>query len=197
MGEFRSEFVVDYVKRINRILEDMINSDLKVKVNEVVEVLLKAREDKKMVYIMGNGGSGSTASHFVSDLSKGTICPNTPRFRSIALTDNIPSMLAWGNDSCYEDIFVEQLKNFLNPGDVVIGISGSGNSENVLRAIKYGNENGAVTIGWSGFDGGKLKDLAQYPFVVPSHYMQRIEDIHLLLEHLITSLIREEQMRVC
>lgn len=197
MDEFRSEFVEDYVNRIKRILDDMVNSNLKDKVNDVVGVLLKACDDKKTVYIMGNGGSGSTASHFVSDLSKGTICPSTPRFRSIALTDNIPSMLAWGNDSCYEDIFVEQLKNFLNPGDVVIGISGSGNSENVIRAINYANDNGGVTIGWSGFDGGKLKDIAQYPIIVPSHYMQRIEDIHLLLEHLITSLIREERMKMC
>jgi D-sedoheptulose 7-phosphate isomerase len=197
MIEFRSEFVDDYILRIKRILDDMVRSDLKNKVNDVVEILVKARSDNKAIYIMGNGGSGSTASHFVSDLSKGTICPNFPRFRAIALTDNIPSMLAWGNDSCYEDIFVEQLKNFLNPGDVVIGISGSGNSENVLRAIKYANENGGVTIGWSGFSGGKLKDLAKYPIVVPSHYMQRIEDIHLLLEHLITSLIREEQLKEC
>ncbi len=197
MAEFRSEFVNDYIYRIKRILDEMLNTHLKDKVNRVIEILLKARAENKIIYIMGNGGSGSTASHFVSDLLKGTICPNYPRFRAIALTDNVPSMLAWGNDSCYEDIFVEQLKNFLNPGDVVIGISGSGNSENVLRAIKYANEKGGITIGWSGFSGGKLKDLAKYPLVVPSHYMQRIEDIHLLLEHLITSLIREEQMKEC
>jgi D-sedoheptulose 7-phosphate isomerase len=196
MVEFRAEFVSDYISRIKRILDDMLNSDLKEKVHEIVMVLITARESNKSVYIMGNGGSGSTASHFVGDLSKGTIVEGHPRFRAVALTDNVPNMLAWGNDSCYEDIFVEQLKNFLNPGDVVIGISGSGNSENVLRAIEYANKNGGITIGWSGFSGGKLKDIAKIPIVVPSQYMQRIEDIHLLLEHLITSLIREEQMKM-
>jgi D-sedoheptulose 7-phosphate isomerase len=169
--------------------------DLTEKANAIVDVLLTARKENKTVFIMGNGGSASTASHFVGDLSKGTIVEGYPRFKAIALTDNIPNMLAWGNDSCYEDIFVEQLKNFLNPGDVVIGISGSGNSKNVLRAIEYANAHNAITVGFSGFEGGKLKDLAQISLVVPSNYMQRIEDIHLLLEHMMTSLIREEQMR--
>jgi D-sedoheptulose 7-phosphate isomerase len=195
MVDFRNDFVNDYINRVKRILDDMLNSNLNDSVNQIVNVLLDARKENKMVYIMGNGGSASTASHFVGDLSKGTIVEGYPRFRVMALTDNIPNMLAWGNDSCYADIFVEQLKNLLNPGDIVIGISGSGNSENVLRAIEYANNNGAVTIGWSGFGGGKLKNLAQISLIIPSNYMQRIEDIHLLLEHLITSLIREEQMQ--
>ncbi len=173
----------------------MLSSNLADNVNRTVEILYKARQDKRTVFIMGNGGSASTASHFVGDLSKGTIVEGYPRFKAISLTDNIPNMLAWGNDSCYEDIFIEQLRNLLNPNDVVIGISGSGNSENVLRAIQYANDHGAITIGWSGFSGGKLKDIAQISLVVPSQYMQRIEDIHLLLEHLVTSLIREEQMK--
>ena len=181
MSDFRAEFVEDYVSRIKRILDDMIDSDLTVKVDQIAKVLLKARSDNKTVFIMGNGGSASTASHFVGDLSKGTIVEGFPRFRAIALTDNIPNMLAWGNDSSYDDIFIEQLKNLMNPGDVVIGISGSGNSGNVLKAIEYANNNGGVTIGWSGFAGGKLKDLAQISLVTPSNYMQRIEDIHLLL----------------
>jgi D-sedoheptulose 7-phosphate isomerase len=195
MTEFRTDFVNDYIDRIKRILDDMVTSNLSEAVNTVVEILLKARLERKTILIMGNGGSASTASHFVGDLSKGTIVDGYPRFKVVALTDNIPNMLAWGNDSSYDDIFIEQLKNLLSPGDVVIGISGSGNSENVIRAIEYANENGAVTIGWSGFSGGKLKDIAQNPLVIPSHYMQRIEDIHLLMEHLITSLIREEQMQ--
>jgi D-sedoheptulose 7-phosphate isomerase len=195
MDNNRTDFVADYINRVNRILNDMLNSDLTEHVNKIVDLLLTARTENKTIYVMGNGGSASTASHFVGDLSKGTIVEGFPRFRVVALTDNIPNLLAWGNDSCYEDIFIEQLKNLLNPGDVVIGISGSGNSENVIRAIQYANDQGAVTIGWSGFSGGKLKDIAQIPLVVPSHYMQRIEDIHLLLEHLITSLIREEQMK--
>jgi D-sedoheptulose 7-phosphate isomerase len=145
---------------------------------------------------MGNGGSGSTASHFVGDLSKGTIVEGFPRFKAVALTDNIPNMLAWGNDSSYDDIFIEQLKNLMNPGDVVIGISGSGNSENVIRAIEYANSKGGITIGLSGYsESNKLMNTAKINIHVPSTYMQRVEDIHLFLEHLITSLIREEQMK--
>ena len=105
-------------------------------------------------------------------------------------------MLAWGNDSSYDDIFIEQLKNLMSSGDVVIGISGSGNSENVIRAIEYANDHGAVTIGLSGYsESNKLMNTAKINIHVPSSYMQRVEDIHLLLEHLITSLIREEQMK--
>ena len=196
MTEFRKEFVNDYINRVKKILDKMLESNLMETINKIVEILYKARQDKSTVFIMGNGGSASTASHFVGDLSKGTIVEGYPRFKAISLTDNIPNMLAWGNDSCYEDIFIEQLKNLLAPKDVVIGISGSGNSENVLRAIKYANEHGAITIGWSGYAGGKLKDLAQVPLVIPSQYMQRIEDIHMLLEHMITSLIREEQYKL-
>ncbi len=195
MNDFRSDFVADYISRIKRILDGMVNSNLAESVNKVVEILLRAREENKTVYIMGNGGSASTASHFVGDLSKGTIVEGFLRFKAVALTDNIPNMLAWGNDSSYDDIFIEQLKNLMNAGDVVIGISGSGNSKNVLKAIEYANSHDAVTIGLCGFDGGKLKDLAQISMVVPSHYMQRVEDIHLLMEHLMTSLIREEQMK--
>ena len=195
MSIFRAEFTADYITRIKRILDDMLNSGLAEKVNEVMETLMKARAENKTVFIMGNGGSASTASHFVGDLSKGTIVEGFPRFKAIALTDNIPNMLAWGNDSSYEDIFVEQLKNLMGPGDVVIGISGSGNSGNVIKAIEYANNNEAVTIGFSGYSkDNKLMNSAKINIHTPSSYMQRVEDLHLLLEHLITSCIREEQM---
>jgi D-sedoheptulose 7-phosphate isomerase len=126
-----------------------------------------------------------------SDLNKGSNRPDAPRFRAVALTDNIPAMLAWANDSSYEDVFVEQLKNHVEAGDVVIGISGSGNSENVLKAIDYANGAGAVTIGLSGFDGGKLAKLAKVAYVVPSNCMQQVEDIHLVIEHLISIALRD------
>ena len=196
MKDFRAEFTSDYITRIKRILDDMLNLDLASKVNEIVEVLLKARAEDKTVFIMGNGGSAATASHFVGDLSKGTIVEGFPRFKAIALTDNITNMLAWGNDNSYDDIFIEQLKNLMNPGDVVIGISGSGNSANVIKAIEYANNNSAITIGFSGYSkDNKLMNSAKINIHIPSTYMQRIEDIHLLLEHLVTSCIREEQMK--
>jgi D-sedoheptulose 7-phosphate isomerase len=193
MENFREKFTRDYLKEIHTILEVM-EQDLVRKMDDIASILLKARSERKTMYIMGNGGSASTASHFVSDLSKGTIVPGFSRFKAVALTDNIPTMLAWANDASYDDIFVEQLKNLMEPGDVIIGISGSGNSANVINAIKYANENGGITIGFSGYDGGALLKNAKVNIHAPSHYMQRVEDIHLLLEHLLTSLIREEQL---
>jgi D-sedoheptulose 7-phosphate isomerase len=194
METFREKFTHEYLKEIHRILHDM-EPDLVQKMDDIARILLEARSKRNMIFIMGNGGSASTASHFVSDLSKGTIVPGFPRFKAIALTDNIPNMLAWANDESYDDIFVEQLKNLLDPGDVVIGISGSGNSRNVIKAIEYANERGGITIGFSGYDGGALLKTAHVNIHTPSMYMQRVEDIHLLLEHLVTSLIREEQQQ--
>jgi len=192
MDELRKKFTKEYLEEIKRLLDSM-ETDLIEKMDRLANILLKAREEKRTIFIMGNGGSAATASHFVSDLSKGTIVEGFPRFKVIALTDNIPNLLAWANDESYDEIFVEQLKNLMEPNDVVIGISGSGNSMNIIKAIEYANKNGGVTIGISGYDGGKLLKYAQENIHVPSSYMQRVEDIHLLIEHLLTSLIREEQ----
>lgn len=192
MEEFRKKFAKEYLGEIRKIL-DLMEDDLLSNMDKLATILLKAREKRNTIFIMGNGGSASTASHFVGDLSKGTIVEGFGRFKAIALTDNIPNMLAWANDNSYDDIFVEQLKNLMEPGDVVIGISGSGNSMNVIKAVEYANENGGITIGLSGYDGGRLLKSAQKNIHVPSSHMQRVEDIHLLIEHLLTSLIREEQ----
>ena len=192
MKEFRKKFTKEYLEEIKKILDSM-EEDLINKIDKLASVLRKARENKKTIFIMGNGGSASTASHFVGDLSKGTIIEGFPRFKAVALTDNIPNMLAWANDVGYEEIFVEQLKNLMEPGDVVIGISVSGNSMNVIKAIEYANRNGGLTIGLSGCDGGRLLKSAQGNIHVPSFYTQKVEDIHLLIEHLLTSLIREEE----
>jgi len=193
MKEFRKEFAKKYLERTRKNL-DSIEDDLAERIDGLVEILLKARDEGRTIYIMGNGGSASTASHFASDLSVGATVEGLPRFRAIALTDNIPNMLAWANDINYEEIFSEQLKNLMNPEDIVVGISGSGNSANVINAIEYANQNGGITIGLSGFDGGKLMKYCQESIHVPSFYMQRVEDFHLLVEHLLTSLIREEGM---
>jgi len=191
MKEFRKRFTLDYLDEIRSILAAM-QEKLAARLDRLADILLRARGNRNTIFIMGNGGSASTASHFVGDLSKGTIVRGSPRFKAIALTDNIPGMLAWANDESYEDIFVEQLKNLMEPGDVVIGISGSGNSMNVIKAIEYANANQGITVGFSGYDGGKLLQCAQENVHVPSFSMVKVEDLHLLIEHLLTSLLRAE-----
>jgi D-sedoheptulose 7-phosphate isomerase len=175
------KYATEYVSELEKALDSLP----KKKLGEIVEILKKARDSGKQVFVFGNGGSAATASHLANDLAKGTIQEGRKRFRVTCLSDNIPLMLAWANDTSFENVFVEQLKNLLNPGDVVIGISGSGNSLNVLKTIEYANENGAVTIGLSGMGGGKLKKLAKHSLVVESNHMGKVEDIHLILAHLI------------
>ena len=189
MGDVNSRSV-KYLDEVAKTLEHM-EKDLPFKAEAIVSALVKARDSGKRVYICGNGGSASTASHMASDLNKGANRRDAPRFKAVALTDNIPAMLAWANDSSYDDIFVEQLKNHLEKGDVVIGISGSGNSPNVLKTLHYANDEGAITIGLTGFDGGKVTQLAQICYVVPNHVMQQIEDIHLLIEHMLSMILRD------
>lgn len=152
----------------------------------------KARDARKRIYAIGNGGSASTASHFVNDMGKGASIGRETRFKTIPLTDNVEWMTALSNDLCYEDVYVEQLKNFAESGDVLLAISGSGNSENVLRAVRYANEVGCVTIGFTGFEGGKLRELVQHCVVIPSDHMGRIEDMHLILQHLICYYFMEQ-----
>ncbi|MFO7618059.1 MAG: SIS domain-containing protein [Thermoplasmata archaeon] len=193
MDEFREKFIDEYLSDIIRILGE-IKANNAGFFDDLARIFLDARADNRKIFFCGNGGSASTASHFTSDLAKGTIVEGMPRFKVLSLADNIPQMLAWGNDSCYEDIFVEQLKNLFEPGDVVVGISGSGNSENVLRAIRYAAENDGITVGITGFDGGKIKDMVDLCLIVPVHNMQKTEDIHMLVDHLTTLMIKEEEL---
>jgi D-sedoheptulose 7-phosphate isomerase len=194
MNEFREKFTAEYLAGLTRVLDQM-REGLADKMDTLASLFLAARDNRRTIFVMGNGGSAATASHFVGDLSKGTIVAGSPRFKAIGLTDNITNLLAWANDTDYSDIFVEQLKNLMEPGDLVIGISVSGNSANVIKAIEYANGHGGVTIGFSGYDGGRLLKAAQENIHVPDYYMQRVEDTHLILEHLLTSLIREEQQQ--
>ncbi len=193
--QFRKNFTQEYLQEIKTIL-DLMEENLLMEIDKLATIFKKARENRNTIFIMGNGGSASTASHFVSDLSKGTIVHSSGRFKAISLNDNVPNVLAWANDSSYDDIFVEQLKNLMEPEDVVIGISGSGNSMNVIKAIEYANKNDGITIGFSGYGGGKLLKCAKENICVPSYYIQRVEDIHLIIEHLLTSLIKEELMQI-
>ena len=160
-------------------------------IEDVISTLLYARFGRKQVIIMGNGGSAATASHFACDLGKGTLRPGLPRFRVIALTDNMSLFSALANDFGYDQVFCEQLKSLIQPGDVAIGISGSGNSANVLNAILAARELGAITIGFVGFDGGRLKSMVDRCVHVPCDCMEQVEDVHLILEHLISTCLRQ------
>jgi len=160
-------------------------------IENTIAVLEEARLHDRQVFIMGNGGSAATASHFACDLGKGTLMPGRPRFRVIALTDNMPLFSALANDFGYDRVFVEQLASLVQPGDVVIGISGSGNSPNVLNAIHLARQVGATTVGMAGFDGGQLRRLVDVCIHVPNSCIEQVEDLHLMLEHLICTELRQ------
>lgn len=153
--------------------------------------MINARDNGNRVFVMGNGGSASTASHFVADLLKTSIVKNSKRFQALSLSDNIPVMLAWANDFSYDDIFVGQLENFLEEKDIVVGISSSGNSNNVIRAAKYANDKGAHCIALTGKDGGKLSNISATNLTVPSNDILTIETMHLMTCHLLIAMIRE------
>ena len=155
------------------------------KVNEAIGILASARDDGRHIFVCGNGGSASTASHFVCDMVKGASFGRATRFRMTALTDSLPTITAYSNDVNYECVFAEQLKNFAQAGDVVIAISGSGNSPNVLRAVEYANTAGCKTIALTGRDGGKLGPLAQLNIQASNPHMGHIEDAHMIVMHMI------------
>ena len=178
------EFTKDYIKKLKEILDELPLE----KIEKIADILLEAYERGRYVYIMGNGGSAATAAHMVCDLAKGTIWPASPgdkRFRVMGMSDNIPLLTAWTNDIDYSQVFREQLLNLVGEGDVVIGMSGSGSSENVIKAIEYANSCSATTVGFSGCGGGKLKAVAKECIVVNSHNMERVEDVHLIISHII------------
>jgi D-sedoheptulose 7-phosphate isomerase len=161
-------------------------------IERLVGCLLHAYEQERMVFLFGNGGSAALASHFACDLGKGTAdCVNGRRFRVLALTDNIPVMTAWANDSSYEHVFAEQLSNLVRKHDVALGISGSGNSQNVLNALEVASAAGAVTLGITGFLGGKMRSLCKVCVVIPSDNMQIIEDLHLVVAHSVFTMLRQ------
>jgi D-sedoheptulose 7-phosphate isomerase len=159
---------------------------------KIVQVLLDAYRAENQIFIMGNGGSGATASHFACDINKGCCLDLKKKFKVICLNDNMPTILAYANDCSYSKIFVEQIKNFLRPEDVVIGISGSGNSENVLEAVSYAGTKGAKTVGLSGYDGGKLAKIADIPLVARVHDMQKVEDVHMIVIHMLMQYLCNE-----
>ena len=161
-------------------------------IKKIIEHLIGARNNGKTIFTMGNGGSGSTSSHFVSDLLKTAITNDSNRFKAISLVDNVPVTLAWSNDVSYDCIFSEQLKNFLDDGDVVIGFSGSGNSKNIVNAFEYAKTKGTICIAISGMSGGKISKLADISLIIPSNDMLIIESMHILICHCMINAIREQ-----
>jgi D-sedoheptulose 7-phosphate isomerase len=176
------ESIDEYVLETQRVLAEVSRESIVM----TVSLLYRAWEQRKQVFLLGNGGSASTASHMANDLSKATIVPGAPRMKVIALTDNVSLITAWANDTSYDAVFKEQLENLLEAGDTVLGISGSGNSPNVLRAMEFARKQGAFTIGWTGLSGGQLKDVAELCVHVPTEDMGMIESVHLVLDHLVT-----------
>ena len=185
--------MIDFLEDITKYLESLKITLEKLdrnSINEMLNVLEHAYEDEKTIFIMGNGGSAATASHFVCDFNKGICESRSKKFRMISLADNVPSMLALANDIGYESIFVEQLKCLFKPGDYVIGISGSGNSENVIQALEYAKENEGITLALTGYSGGKLYPLADHNVHVNIDDMQIVEDIHMVLDHLMMRVLK-------
>jgi len=175
------EFIRGYLDELDATLRALPHEQIA----GIIDAIRDVRDRDAQLFVVGNGGSAATASHFAVDLGKGASLNAERRFRVLSLTDNVPWITALGNDLSYEDVFVEQLKNFARPGDLLLAISGSGNSENVLRAVRYANSIGCRTIGLAGFAGGKLREQAQECLVVSSDHMGRIEDGHFVVQHLI------------
>ena len=181
-------------KQIQGYFEKLTNTIQNIDIKEIedcAQALLRAYENGNNIFICGNGGSASTASHFACDINKGVSYGLDKRFKIIPLTDSLSTITAYTNDVGYDIIFVEQLKNFFNKGDVLIGISGSGNSQNVINAIEYVNKHGGVSIGWTGFSGGKLKEISTYSVNANINDMQISEDMHMIFTHLMMKVLRK------
>ena len=174
-------FPSEYKTKLLRALETI---DLD-QVQKAIDVLSKAREEGRQIFVCGNGGSAATANHFACDMVKGASYRHPKRFRIMSLSEQIPTLTAYANDVGYDAVFVEQLKNFARPGDVVMALSGSGNSPNVVRTIEEANSIGCYTIGLSGRDGGKLAALVKLNVHVDDTHMGRIEDGHMIVCHMI------------
>lgn len=175
--DFAAAYQRDLVKAIDQIDLDRVAT--------VVDWMREIRRKGNQIFICGNGGSASTASHFACDILKGASYNRPERFRILALTDACPTISAYSNDVGYEVVFVEQLKNLARPGDLVIGLSGSGNSANVIRAIEYANSLGCKTVAMTGYRGGRLGSVAQLHINTPANHMGRIEDAHMITCHMI------------
>ena len=175
----------DYIAREKEILDMLDVEAIDAALNKIVETF----ENEGTIYIFGNGGSASTASHFANDFNKGISEYTEKKFRFICLNDNVPTVLAIANDIGYEEVYRFQLRGKLNKNDLVIGISGSGNSMNVVNALDYAKENGVATIGITGYTGGKVRAMCDYSLHVPVENMQLTEDVHMIFDHMMMTIL--------
>lgn len=183
-----------YLVELQAALQKVNVSDIK----KVAQVMLTAYEQDQTIFIFGNGGSATTASHMACDLLKGTLANahsrTEKRLKVLSLTDNVAAITAFANDHSYNEIFVQQLKSLVKPQDLVIGISASGNSLNVIKAFQYAKKQGAITISFLGFRGGKAKKFVDYNIIIPSNNYGVIEDIHSSLNHILTSVLASQKL---
>jgi D-sedoheptulose 7-phosphate isomerase len=175
------DHVGEYLARLQTTLEALPGD----RMNALGETLFRAYRNNKQVFLLGNGGSSSTASHMAADLAKNTIGPNMKRFRIMSLNDNAAIMTALANDLGYDNVFSEQLNNLIQAGDVLIVVSASGNSPNVLKAMHYARSRSAEVVGLLGFDGGAAAELSDIALVVPSCHYGVVEDVHLIINHIL------------
>ena len=178
--------IQNYTERVSKALKDSPFTGLE----EVANILLVARKNNRWIFLAGNGGSASTASHFANDMVKGLSIAAKPRFRAKALCDATPIMTALANDYDYSLVYVEQLKNFASAGDVLILFSGSGNSPNIVNAARFGKENGMTVISFAGRDGGKMKEYSDVSCIAATNSMEEIEDVHLVWGHALVTVLR-------
>ena len=187
--------MTDYKKEIKEYLKTEVAIINQLDINELnsaINELKRAFNDGNYIYIFGNGGSSSTASHYQNDFNKGISEHTDKKFKFLCLNDNVATLMAVANDIGFEEVFKFQLTGNLKPGDVIIAISGSGNSKNVINAVQYAKENNSTVIGLTGFDGGILKQLSDISLHVPINSMQITEDIHMIFDHLIMSIFYRE-----
>ncbi|MBM83273.1 MAG: phosphoheptose isomerase [Planctomycetaceae bacterium] len=182
-------FVENYLADLGGLLSKLDSA----KIAETIDRMREVRDNGKMIYICGNGGSASIASQLVVDIVKGASLRKKTRFKMIGLTDSIATITAYANDEGYETVFVEQLKNYAQEGDLLIAISGSGNSPNVIQAVEYANQVGCTTVGLTTGEGGRLAEVSNLPLLVPSSHMGRLEDCFFIMTHVLCYYFMEEE----
>lgn len=184
LSQFKNTYNEEYIEVLNQINEKDIE--------QLYNQIKKARDNGKTIYMMGNGGSATSASHWVCDFTKGTNVEGKTRIKMICLNDNTPTFSAFGNDVSYDDVFVEQLINFLEKDDLVVGLSVSGNSENIVRALKYTSNNSGNTFSIIGDFNGNMKKYSDSVLEVPSKNYGIVEDVHMYVCHLLSQFMYEE-----